>query len=87
LGVRPSDALFFSYYTESGAPGDSPVNTQLPDLSQVTQDDFWYVAQAISDYDGDGECRGFETYPGNVMIVTMKDENGDGERAEFCPQN
>ncbi len=88
LGVKPSDPVYFSYYCRAGAPGVAAADANmvsLPDLSSVTGDDFWFVAQAIQDVDGNGDCGGFEIYPGNRAIVTIKDDDGETEKAGFCP--
>lgn len=68
MGVRPDRDLWFVYRVSAGAPGavvTSPDGTQTPGYPNPA-DDFWFVADARADLDGDatpsmfelcGECR------------------------------
>jgi prepilin-type N-terminal cleavage/methylation domain-containing protein len=63
LGARPDGLVRFGYLTIAGVPGEAP---NAPggggDLGLSNPTDFWFVAQAIGDLDGDGETVLFETY-------------------------
>jgi type IV pilus assembly protein PilA len=57
LGAAPDSAVRFTYQVLAGAPG-----TAGPAGSNITGNDFWYVARATGDLDGDGVLVLFETY-------------------------
>jgi prepilin-type N-terminal cleavage/methylation domain-containing protein len=57
LGAAPDSAVRFTYEVLAGAPG-----TAGPAGSNITGNDFWYVARATGDLDSDGILVLFETY-------------------------
>ena len=57
LGATPDSAVRFTYLALAGTPG-----TAGPAGSAITGNDFWYVARATGDLDGDGTFVLFETY-------------------------
>ena len=63
LGASPDSAVRFTYLVLADAPG-----TAGPAGSNITGNDFWYVAQATGDIDGDGTQVLFETYAGSSAI-------------------
>jgi type IV pilus assembly protein PilA len=74
LGVRPDNGVYFSYYGESGLPGDAPTGFSdelLP--ASITDNDFWYGAEALQDLNGDGKCAGFLIVTGTMQIQEVKD--------------
>jgi prepilin-type N-terminal cleavage/methylation domain-containing protein len=66
LGARPGGQVRFGYGVAAGVPSDIPTGLGWNSANA----DFWYVAQAIGDLDGDSELVTFETYSGskNVFI-------------------
>ncbi len=71
LGVRPDHGVYFSFYCEAGAPGDAPALFAGLDIED--QNDFWFAARAMQDFDEDGQCAGFEVYTGNARIVDLEE--------------
>jgi Tfp pilus assembly protein PilE len=57
LGASPDGAVRFTYEVLAGTPG-----TAGPAGSNLTGNDFWFVARARGDLDGDGTQVLFETY-------------------------
>lgn len=58
LGARPEGLLRFRYRVLTGVPGTTS------GIAGVGGNDFWFVAQAEGDLDGDGRTVAFETYNG-----------------------
>ncbi len=58
LGASPDSPVRFRYRVLAGTPGE---NSGVPG---VDDGDFWFVAQAEGDLDGDGITVAFETYDG-----------------------
>jgi prepilin-type N-terminal cleavage/methylation domain-containing protein len=56
LGASPDGMVAFQYRTTAGGPGSSP------GIPGYTGNDFWFVAQAQADLDGDGEVMIMEAY-------------------------
>jgi len=61
LGVVPPGPVRFQYATVAGGPGDAPP-TDTGGRPLVEPTDFWYVAQAVGDLDGDGNTFFLEVY-------------------------
>lgn len=63
IGLRPDRQLYFIYQVAAGAPGIAPApvgfNGGAP-LGYPVANDFYYVATARSDIDGDGAASRFE---------------------------
>ncbi len=57
LGLSPPAAIRFRYATVAGPPGST-----VPTNSLLTNEDFWYAAQAEGDLDGDGTSFILEVY-------------------------
>src|SRR5262249_47590721 len=51
LGARPDGPVRFNYSTWAGVPGTAPTGTNHTGFGN---NDFWFVAQAQSDLNGDG---------------------------------
>jgi prepilin-type N-terminal cleavage/methylation domain-containing protein len=66
LGARPSGSVRFGYGVAAGAPADIPSGLGWNSANA----DFWFVAQAVGDLDGDTTRVTFEIYSGskNVFI-------------------
>lgn len=64
LGARPDGAVRFGYTTFAGFPGVAPAVARGGggDLGYGAAPDFWFVAQAEGDLDGDGTKVLFEAY-------------------------
>lgn len=79
LGVRPDNGVYFSYYGESGLPGDAPSAFNEADFPQdaggqrIFMNDFWYGAKALQDLNDDGKCAGFQITTGIMQIQEIKD--------------
>jgi prepilin-type N-terminal cleavage/methylation domain-containing protein len=58
IGARPDGPTRFQYEVEAGNPGDAPSVPWDP----ATPNDYWFVARAHADLDGDGRSSEFETY-------------------------
>jgi prepilin-type N-terminal cleavage/methylation domain-containing protein len=72
LGARPSGPVRFGYGVVAGKPTEIPA-----DLGWTTANaDFWFVARATGDLDGDGEQVAFEIYSGSKNIW-IGDANGN----------
>lgn len=56
LGAAPDGPVMFQYQTVAGPPGTTP------GINGFTGRDFWFVAQARADLDGDGERMILEAY-------------------------
>ena len=57
LGIRHPGNVRFRYATVAGAPGEIP-----PATSNLSNDDFWFAAQAEGDLDDDGQSFVLEVY-------------------------
>jgi type II secretory pathway pseudopilin PulG len=57
LGIRHPGNVRFRYATVAGAPGEIP-----PATTNLSNDDFWFAAQAEGDLDGDGQSFVLEVY-------------------------
>jgi prepilin-type N-terminal cleavage/methylation domain-containing protein len=76
LGANPDGPVRFSFNTQAGAPGvnlptgNSWVNASGPAWStwNIDTNDFWYVAEAVGDLDGDGARVLFGTVSGMKNI-------------------
>jgi prepilin-type N-terminal cleavage/methylation domain-containing protein len=70
LGARPSGPVRFGYGVAAGPP------TTLPNVKYgfATRPDFWFVARAMGDLDGDGEYVIFETYSASKGIYIGDDK-------------
>jgi prepilin-type N-terminal cleavage/methylation domain-containing protein len=63
LGAAPDGPVRFSYMTVAGLPGDgNGPNIDGSDLGMASPTDFWFVAQAEGDLDGDEDTVVFEAY-------------------------
>lgn len=56
LGAVPDGPVLFQYRTTAGPPGTTP------GIAGYTGADFWFIAQARADLDGDGEVMILESY-------------------------
>lgn len=66
LGARPTGMVRFSYAVAAGMPATAPAARGWTAATA----DFWFVAQAVGDLDGDGTQVTFETYSaGNQVWV------------------
>jgi len=63
LGASPDAPVRFTYLVLAGAPG-----TAGPAGSNLTGNDFWYVARATGDLDSDGTRVLFETYSASSSV-------------------
>ncbi len=61
LGARPDGQVRFSYRGTSGAPSTQP-EIGGTNVGAANYPDFWFVAQAVGDLDGDDDNVIFETY-------------------------
>lgn len=72
LGARPDGPMRFQYRVLTGAPPTAgPTGTNLDGR------DFWFVAQAQGDLDGDTTLVGFETYSGWRHVFVSQGIGGD----------
>lgn len=72
LGARPSGHVRFGYGVVAGRP------TKLPaGLGFEGRPDFWWVARAVADLDGDGQRVMFETYSAGRGIFIGDHETGE----------
>lgn len=68
LGAAPDGPVRFQYGVWAGNPGDAPTGLGFDNT------DFWFVAQARGDLDGDGEQMMLETYSeGSHVFVGRPD--------------
>jgi prepilin-type N-terminal cleavage/methylation domain-containing protein len=63
LGASPSGPIRFGYGAVAGDPSNIPAG-----LGFQTRPDFWWVARAVGDLDGDGTYVMFETYSASKGI-------------------
>jgi type II secretory pathway pseudopilin PulG len=63
LGASPSGPVRFGYGVVAGDPSNPP-----DDLGFETRPDFWWVARAVGDLDGDNTFVMFETYSASKGI-------------------
>jgi prepilin-type N-terminal cleavage/methylation domain-containing protein len=70
LGAVPDGPVSFQYRTTAGPPGTNP------GIDGFTGAEFWFVAQARADLDGDGEVMILESYSASNHIF-----RGDGAMA------
>ncbi len=61
LGARPDGQVRFSYQGSAGAPGTQP-SIGGTNVGPSSFPDFWFVAQAVGDLDGDDDNVIFEVY-------------------------
>ncbi len=66
LGAAPSGPVRFGYGVVAGDP--STISNLPTTLGFQTRPDFWWVARAVGDLDGDGTYVMFETYSGSKGI-------------------
>jgi prepilin-type N-terminal cleavage/methylation domain-containing protein len=64
LGARPTGPVRFGYGVAAGSPADAPSSLGW----NAANADFWYVARATGDLDGDGEYVNFEIYSATKAI-------------------
>lgn len=77
LGVNADGPQRFQYRVLTGRPGQAPP----PGVLNMPSDDFWFVAQAQGDLDGDGTTVFVETYSlGDHVYI------GRGLAGPFLPQ-
>jgi type II secretory pathway pseudopilin PulG len=66
LGATPSGAVRFGYGVVAGDP--SNIGGLPASLGFQTRPDFWWVARAVGDLDGDGTYVMFEAYSGSKGV-------------------
>jgi type IV pilus assembly protein PilA len=64
LGAFPDGAVYFQYSTWAGLPNNAPA-----DLYPQNLNDFWFVARAFGDLDGDGQEITFTTGAGANHVI------------------
>lgn len=64
LGARPAGQVRFSYAVAAGVPSTAPAGLGWTDATR----DFWFVAQAVGDLDGDGTQVTFEAYSASSSV-------------------
>lgn len=69
LGAVPDGFIYFQYGTIAGPP-----NTTPPGGLGYDGSDFWFVAQARGDLDGDGTLVTFETYSASNHIWSSEEK-------------
>lgn len=70
LGARPSGPVRFGYGVAAGVPSDAPSDLGWNNANA----DFWFVARAVGDLDGDGIFVTFEIYsPTKNVFIGDKD--------------
>lgn len=69
LGAQPDGPVRFQYRTIDGPPGSTPPGGLGYDGS-----DFWFVAQAQGDLDGDGDTVTFEAYSASNGVWVSTDK-------------
>lgn len=74
LGLSPPGAVRFRYATVAGPPGSA-----VPTNSLLTNEDFWYAAQAEGDLDGDGTRFILEVYSGTRVMYNSASGTGGWE--------
>lgn len=77
LGVNTDGPQRFRYQAISGTPGSPPP----AGVTNMPQDDFWFVVQAQGDLDGDGTAVFVETYSHGDRVFI-----GSGNGEHFLPQ-
>jgi prepilin-type N-terminal cleavage/methylation domain-containing protein len=70
LGAFPYGAVYFQYATWAGLPNNAPA-----DLYPNNWNDFWFVARAFGDLDGDGQRITFTTGVGANHVICGGDGN------------
>jgi type IV pilus assembly protein PilA len=74
LGVVPAGQVFFSYYVEGGAPNAAlSGEATFGNIETLRTSDFWFVAQALQDLDGNTSYAGFEIYSGTSRMVELNE--------------
>lgn len=72
LGARPTGPVRFGYGVAAGIPSDAPTDLGWNNGNA----DFWFVARAVGDLDGDNTFVTFEIYsPTKNVFVGDKDRN------------
>ena len=74
LGLSPPGPVRFRYATVAGPPGST-----VPANSLLTNEDFWYAAQAEGDLDGDGTSFILEVYSGTRVMYNSASGTGGYE--------
>jgi prepilin-type N-terminal cleavage/methylation domain-containing protein len=69
LGARPSGPVRFGYGVVAGTPADLPTG-----LGFEARPDFWFVARAMGNLDGDSDYVIFETYSASKGIYIGDDK-------------
>jgi len=64
LGARPSGPVRFGYGVVAGKPSEIPAGFGWTPANA----DFWFLARAVGDLDGDGEQVTFEIYSGTKSV-------------------
>jgi len=64
LGAHPDGPTYFQYATWAGLPNNAPA-----DIFPSNWPDFWFVARAFGDLDGDGQVITFTTGAGANVVV------------------
>ncbi|HEX7476430.1 MAG TPA: prepilin-type N-terminal cleavage/methylation domain-containing protein [Polyangiales bacterium] len=62
LGARPAGMVRFGYAVIAGPPTALPNDALGGKFGYETNPDFWFIAQAVGDLDGDGNFVTFEEY-------------------------
>jgi len=65
--VPATNQLYFSYQTVAGIPGQLPSTLGYSDDRGMDGADFWFIAAAIADLDGDGTQVLYEIYSGSSV--------------------
>lgn len=73
LGARPTSAVRFGYGVVAGTPANVPTDAALGWTSANA--DFWFIARAVGDLDGDSTYVTFEIYS-PTKNVWIGDSNG-----------
>lgn len=70
IGASPDGPVRFRYRVLTGAPGTDP------GIPGMNAEQFWFVAQAEGDLDGDGTTVAFETYSGWNRVYVSRGIGG-----------
>lgn len=71
LGARPDGAVRFRYQVQVGVPGTVPAG-----IANFPNNDFWYVAHAEADLDGDGQTIAIEAYSPQRQVYVSRGVGG-----------
>jgi hypothetical protein len=72
LGARPTGPVRFGYGVVAGTPADAPTSLGWTTATA----DFWFVARAVGDLDGNSVYATFEIYS-PTKSVFIGDKNGN----------